>query len=153
MARVVIQNALFFGRRRASALVIPWCTYTDPEIAHVGLYEAEARDQGRRVETITIPARDVDRAVVDDDRDGFVRVHHERGRVLGCTIVASHAGEMIGEAVYALTHRGTLSQMSSTIHPYPTQAEALRMAGDAYRRSLLTPRVRCWLERYFRWTR
>lgn len=153
MARVVIQNALFFGRRRASALVIPWCTYTDPEVAHVGLYEADGRDQGRRVETITIPASDVDRAVVDDDRDGFVRVHHERGRLLGCTIVAAHAGEMIGEAVHALTHRGTLSDLSSTIHPYPTHSEALRMAGDAYRRSLLTPRVRRWLERYFRWTR
>src|SRR6266545_86758 len=153
MARVVIQNALFFGHRRASALVIPWCTFTDPEVAHVGSYEAEARDQGRRVETITIPASEVDRAIVDDERNGFVRVHHERGRLLGCTIVAAHAGEMIGEAAYALTHHGTLSDLSSTIHPYPTHIEALRMAGDAYRRSRLTPRVRRWLERYFRWTR
>jgi pyruvate/2-oxoglutarate dehydrogenase complex dihydrolipoamide dehydrogenase (E3) component len=153
MARVVIQNALFYGRRRASALVIPWCTYTDPEVAHVGAYEAEAREQGRRVETITIPMSEVDRAVVDEARDGFVRVHHDRGRLLGCTIVAAHAGEIIGEATYALTHRGTLSDFSSTIHAYPTQAEALRMAGDAYRRSLLTPRLRRWLERYFRWTR
>jgi pyruvate/2-oxoglutarate dehydrogenase complex dihydrolipoamide dehydrogenase (E3) component len=153
MARVVIQNALFFGRRRASALVIPWCTYTDPEVAHVGSYEVEARDRGRRVETITIPASEVDRAIVDDDRDGFVRVHHERGRLLGCTIVAAHAGEMIGEAAYALRHHGTLADLAATIHPYPTHIEALRMAGDAYRRSRLTPRVRRWLERYFRWTR
>ena len=153
MARVVIQNALFFGRRRASALVIPSCTYTDPEVAHVGSYEAGAREQGRSVETITIPANEVDRAIVDDERDGFVRVHHERGRLLGCTIVSAHAGEMIGEAAYALTHHGTLADLSSTIHPYPTQIEALRMAGDAYRRSRLTPRVRRWLERYFRWTR
>ncbi len=153
MARVVIQNALFFGRRRASALVIPWCTYTDPEVAHVGSYEAGAREQGRSVETITIPANEVDRAIVDDERDGFVRVHHERGRLLGCTIVSAHAGEMIGEAAYALRHHGTLADLSSTIHPYPTQIEALRMAGDAYRRSRLTPRVRRWLERYFRWTR
>lgn len=153
MARVVVQNALFFGRRRASALVIPWCTYTDPEVAHVGAYESEARERGRAIETITIAMRDVDRAVVDDDRDGFVRVHHERGRLLGCTIVAAHAGEMIGEAAYALTHHGTLSDLSSTIHPYPTQLEALRMAGDGYRRSRLTPRVRRWLERYFQWTR
>ncbi len=83
LARIVIQNALFFGRKRASALVIPWCTYTDPEVAHVGQYEEEARAAGRRVETITIPLADVDRAVVDDERDGFVRVHHERGRLLG----------------------------------------------------------------------
>jgi len=153
MARVVIQNALFYGRVRASALVIPWCTYTIPEVAHVGAYETEAREHGRKVDTITIPLRDVDRAIVDDERDGFVRVHHERGHLVGCTIVAAHAGEMIGEAAYALTHKGSLSDLSSTIHPYPTQTEALRMAGDAYRRSLLTPRLRRWMERYFRWTR
>jgi pyruvate/2-oxoglutarate dehydrogenase complex dihydrolipoamide dehydrogenase (E3) component len=153
MARIVIQNALVYGRRRASALVIPWCTYTDPEVAHVGAYEAEVREQGRRVETITIPLSNVDRAVLDEHRDGFVRVHHERGRLLGCTIVAAHAGEMIAEPTYALTHRGTLSNLSSTIHPYPTESEALRMAGDTYRRSLLTPRVRRWMERYFQWTR
>jgi pyruvate/2-oxoglutarate dehydrogenase complex dihydrolipoamide dehydrogenase (E3) component len=153
MARIVIQNALFYGRRRVSALVIPWCTYTDPEIAHVGAYEAEAREQGHRVETITIPLSDVDRAIVDDERDGFVRVHHERGRLLGCTIVAAHAGEMIAEPTFALAHGGTLGDLSATIHPYPTQTEALRMAGDTYRRSRLTPRVKRWLDHYFRWTR
>jgi pyruvate/2-oxoglutarate dehydrogenase complex dihydrolipoamide dehydrogenase (E3) component len=153
MARVVIQNALFFGRRRASALVIPWCTYTDPEVAHVGAYESEAREQGRAVETITIPMNVVDRGVVDDERDGFVRLHHERGRLLGCTIVAPHAGEMISEATFALMQRATLADLSSMIHPYPTHSEALRMAGDTYRRSRLTPRVKQWLDRYFRWTR
>jgi pyruvate/2-oxoglutarate dehydrogenase complex dihydrolipoamide dehydrogenase (E3) component len=153
MARIVIQNALFYGRRRASALVIPWCTYTDPEVAHVGAYEAEAREQGHRVETITIPLSDVDRAIIDDERDGFVRVHHERGRLLGCTIVAAHAGEMIAEPTFALAHRGTLGDLSATIHPYPTQTEALRMAGDTYRRSRLTSRVKRSLDHYFRWTR
>ena len=152
-ARIAIQNALFFGRRRASALVIPWCTYTDPEVAHVGLYEADARDKGHKVATITIPFAEVDRAVVDDDRDGFVRVHHEHGRLLGCTVVAARAGEIIAEAVFALTHGGTLADLSSTIHPYPTEADALRLAGNAYQRSRLTPRVRAWLERYFQWTR
>jgi pyruvate/2-oxoglutarate dehydrogenase complex dihydrolipoamide dehydrogenase (E3) component len=153
MARVVIQNALFFGRRRASSLVIPWCTYTDPEVAHVGAYEAEARGQGRSVETITVPLSDVDRAIVDDQRDGFVRVHHERGRLLGCTIVAAHAGEMIAEPTFALTRGGTLADFSVTVHPYPTQTEALHMIGDAYRRTRLTPRLRHWLGRYFQWTR
>jgi len=153
MARIVIQNALFYGRRRVSALVIPWCTYTDPEVAHVGVYEQEARERGHDVQTITVELADVDRAIIDDDTDGFVRVHHERGRLLGCTIVASHAGELIGEATFALTHRHTLSDLSLTIHPYPTQAEALRKAGDQYRRTLLTPRVRAMMERYFRWTR
>lgn len=153
MARIVIQNALFYGRKRASALVIPWCTYTDPEVAHVGMYEAEARAKGHDVQTITIEMADVDRSVLDDEAEGFVRVHHERGRLLGCTIVASHAGDLIGEAAYAVTHGGSLGDLAATIHPYPTQAEALKKAGDAYRRGSLTPFVKQWLERYFRWTR
>jgi pyruvate/2-oxoglutarate dehydrogenase complex dihydrolipoamide dehydrogenase (E3) component len=150
LARIVIQNALFFGRKRASALVIPWCTYTDPEVAHVGAYEDEARRAGRRVETITIPLADVDRAVVDEERDGFVRVHHERGRLLGCTVVASRAGEMIGVATHALTHGARLGDLGSTIQPYPTLNNAFRAAGDAYARTRLTPRARLVLRSYFR---
>jgi pyruvate/2-oxoglutarate dehydrogenase complex dihydrolipoamide dehydrogenase (E3) component len=153
MARIVIQNALFYGRRRASALVIPWCTYTDPEVAHVGLYEQEARTRGHDVQSITVELSEIDRAIVDEEAEGFVRVHHERGRLLGCTIVAPHAGELIAEAAFALTHGHTLSDLSSTIHPYPTLAEALRKAGDRYRRTLLTARVRALMEGYFRWTR
>jgi pyruvate/2-oxoglutarate dehydrogenase complex dihydrolipoamide dehydrogenase (E3) component len=153
MARIVIQNALFYGRRRVSALVIPWCTYTDPEVAHVGLYEQEARTRGHDVQSITVELSEIDRAIVDEEAEGFVRVHHERGRLLGCTIVAPHAGELIAEAAFALTHGHTLSDLSSTIHPYPTLAEALRKAGDRYRRTLLTARVRALMEGYFRWTR
>ena len=153
LARIAIQNALFFGRRRASSLVIPWCTYTDPEVAHVGAHGSDARQHGRHVETITIPLSDVDRAIVDDEADGFVRVHHHRGRLLGFTIVAPHAGDLIAEPTFALTHGHTLADLSRTIYPYPTQSESLRIAGDVYRRSRVTPRVRTWLERYFRWTR
>jgi pyruvate/2-oxoglutarate dehydrogenase complex dihydrolipoamide dehydrogenase (E3) component len=149
-ARVVIQNALFFGRARASALVIPWCTYTDPEVAHVGWYADAARRQGHQVETITIPLDEVDRAVVDEESDGFVRIHHTRGRMLGCTVVSSRAGEMIGLAVSALLRGGRLSEFGSTIHPYPTQTSAFRAAGDAYNRSRLTPRIRALLQWYFR---
>jgi pyruvate/2-oxoglutarate dehydrogenase complex dihydrolipoamide dehydrogenase (E3) component len=150
LARIVVRNALFFGRARASALVIPWCTYTDPELAHVGAYEAEAGRAGRRVETITIPLADVDRAIVDEEPDGFVRVHHERGRLLGCTVVASRAGEMIGVATHALTHGASLADLGATIHPYPTLNNAFRAAGDAYGRTRLTPRARRLLGRYFR---
>ena len=149
-ARIVIQNALFFGRARASALVIPWCTYTDPEIAHVGWYAEAARRQGHQVETITIPLDEVDRAVVDEDCDGFVRIHHARGRMLGCTVVSSRAGEMIGVPTYALMRGASLNDFGSTIHPYPTYTNAFRAAGDAYRRSRLTPRIRALLQRYFR---
>ena len=153
MSRIVIQNALFFGRRKVSGLVMPWVTYTDPEVAHVGATEEEVAKAGGRLKTITVRLSEVDRAVVDDETEGFVRIHHEKGRLCGCTIVASHAGEMIGEAVYAITQRGTLSALSSTVHPYPTQVEALRKAADAYRRESLTPAVRTWLRRYFAWTR
>jgi pyruvate/2-oxoglutarate dehydrogenase complex dihydrolipoamide dehydrogenase (E3) component len=153
MSRIVIQNALFFGRRKASALVIPWVTYTDPEVAHVGVSANDVAESGGRLQTIRVPLSDVDRAIVDDETDGFVDVHHDRGRLRGCTIVAPHAGEIIGEAAYALTHGGTLAALSATIHPYPTQAEALRKAGDLYRRQSLTPGVRTWLSRYFAWTR
>lgn len=152
-SRIVIQNALFYGRKKASALVIPWVTYTDPEVAHVGVADVDVAKSGGRLATITVSLSDVDRAIVDDETDGFVRVHHEGGRLRGCTIVAAHAGEIIGEAVYAMTHGGTLASLSATVHAYPTQAEALRKAGDAFRRQSLTPRVKRWLERYFRWTR
>ena len=141
LARVVVRNALFFGRTRASALIIPWCTYTDPEVAHVGTYDGD---------TITIPLAGVDRAVVDEETDGFVRVHHERGRLRGCTVVASRAGEMIALATHALTHGASLDDLGSTIHPYPTLTNAFRAAGDAYRRTRLTPRVRQLLAGYFR---
>lgn len=153
LSRIVIQNALFFGRAKASALVIPWVTYTNPEVAHVGVTASDVGSSNGRLATITVALSEVDRAVVDDDVDGFVEVHHEGGRLRGCTIVAPHAGEMIGEAAYVVTHGGTLAQLSATVHPYPTVAEALRKAGDTYRRQALTPARRRWLTRYFQWTR
>jgi len=144
MARIVIQNALFFGRRRASALVIPWCTYTFPEVAHVGVSSGQA---------ITIPLTEVDRAIVDEETDGFVRIHHEQGRIIGATIVARHAGELIGHVADVMRRGGSAGDLSAVIFPYPTVAEALRKAGDSHRRQGLTPRVRRLLEYYFRLTR
>jgi pyruvate/2-oxoglutarate dehydrogenase complex dihydrolipoamide dehydrogenase (E3) component len=152
-ARIVVQNALFFGRRKASALTVPWCTYTDPEVAHVGLSAEDAEKRRPAVHTISVPLLEVDRAVLDDETEGFVRVHHERGRLLGCTIVAAHAGEMIGQVSYAISRGATLNDFASVVYPYPTQTEALRKAGDTYRRTRLTPRVRRAFERYFRITR
>ncbi len=144
MARIVIQNALFFGRRKASSLVIPWCTYTDPEIAHVGLYEREARERGLDVTTITVPLAEIDRAVLDGDAEGFARVHADRksGRIVGATLVAAHSGEMIGEMALAISAGLTLGTLAGAIHPYPTQSEAWKRAGDAWNRARLTPRVR-----------
>jgi len=151
-ARIVIQNALFYGRSKASSLVIPWCTYTSPEIAHVGMYEKQAREQGIEVETLTVPLSEVDRAVLDGEDDGFLRVHHRKGKILGATLVAAHAGDMIGELALAMTAGIGLGQISGTIHPYPTQGEVIKKAGDAYRRSALTPTVRKLFATWFRMT-
>ncbi len=155
MARFVIQNALFFGRKRAGSLVIPWCTYTDPEVAHVGLTEADARRQGIAVDTFTAPLADNDRAVLDGETDGFARVHvrHGTGRIVGATVVAAHAGEMLGELTLAMTRGISLSALAGTIHCYPTQAEAIKRLGDLYQRARLTPRVARLLRTLLRWRR
>jgi len=154
-ARLVIQNALFLGRKKASALTMPWCTYTDPEIAHVGLYERDARARGLEVDTYVRQFKDVDRAVLDGEEDGFVKFHVRKGRdeILGATIVARHAGEMISEISVAMAARIGLGKLASVIHPYPTQAEALRQCGDAYNRTRLTPTVKKWMGRWLAWRR
>jgi pyruvate/2-oxoglutarate dehydrogenase complex dihydrolipoamide dehydrogenase (E3) component len=143
-ARIVIKNTLFspfgVGRSKLSSLVIPWVTYTDPEIAHVGLYEREAEEQGIAVNTIKIPLSDVDRAIADGEEEGFVKIHHKQksDEILGATIVARHAGEMISEVTAAIVNKVGLNGLSNVIHPYPTQAEGIKKAADAYRRTLLT---------------
>ncbi|MGE0446300.1 MAG: mercuric reductase [Vicinamibacterales bacterium] len=153
MARIVVANALFFGRRRVSRLVIPWCTFTDPEVAHVGIAaDAVARSNGR-VATVTVDFGRIDRAVLDDDGPGFLVIHHQRGRIRGATIAGPHAGELIGEVAHAISGRTSLTAFSNFIRPYPTYGDALRRAGDAYRRQALTPRVTSLLARYFQWTR
>jgi len=148
MSRIVVQNALFFGRRKSSALVIPWCTFTSPEVAHVGVTGTQTRLRG--AQTITIPLEHVDRAIVDEATNGFVRIHHERGRILGATIVGDHAGEVIGTLAYAMQAGASLSQLSAAVFPYPTFSMALRAAADVYQRTRLTPGVRRALRYYFR---
>jgi len=154
-ARTVIQNALFLGRKKLSVLTIPWCTYTDPEIAHVGLSEEEAAERGIRIDTYVRPFAEVDRAVVDGEEDGFVKLHVRRGtdRIVGATIVGRHAGEMISEVTLAMTAGVGLGRLASVIHPYPTQAEAIRQVGDMYNRTRLTPRVKRLFAAWLRWTR
>jgi pyruvate/2-oxoglutarate dehydrogenase complex dihydrolipoamide dehydrogenase (E3) component len=144
-ARIVIKNTLFspfgLGKAKFSNLVIPWVTYTDPEIAHVGKYERELQAQGIEHETIKIEMSSVDRAIADQETAGFVKIHHQKGsdKILGATIVASHAGEMISEITAAMVNKIGLNGLSRVIHSYPTQAEAIKKAADAYRRKLLTP--------------
>ena len=160
MAQIVIQNALFphpFGLGMASteSLNIPWCTYTEPEIAHVGMYEADARKKGIEVETFTQPLADVDRAVLDGEDAGFARVHVRKGtdRILGATIVAADAGNLISEVTVAMKAGAGLGTIGAAIHPYPTQAEALRKAANQMRKARFTDRQKAVLTRLFAWRR
>ncbi|MDF0551854.1 mercuric reductase [Kamptonema sp. UHCC 0994] len=154
-ARIVIQNTLFLGRKKLSALTMPWCTYTDPEIAHVGMYEQEAEEKGIDVNTFFIPFSQVDRAVTDGEEEGFVKIHVKKGtdKILGATIVARNAGEMISEITLAMVNNIGLGKIASVIHPYPTQADAIRKAADAYNRTRLTPFVKKLFSQWLTWTR
>jgi pyruvate/2-oxoglutarate dehydrogenase complex dihydrolipoamide dehydrogenase (E3) component len=151
--RIVVRNALFLGHERMSALTIPWCTYTDPEIAHVGLYVKEARQRRIPVKTFTIPMHDVDRAITDSEEDGFVKIHVREGsdEILGATIVARHAGEMINGISLAMVAGIGLRKLATAVHAYPTQTAAIRQAADAYVQTRLSPSLvtlaRRWLRR------
>lgn len=151
-ARIVIQNALFFGRALSSELVVPWCTHTSPEVAHVGLYEQDALDLGYEVDTLTVPFSEVDRALLEGEDAGFLKVHLKKGsdRILGATMVAPHAGDMIGELCLAITAGVGLTKIATTIHPYPTQAEIIKKVADKWRRTKLTPTVKKLFDFWFR---
>jgi pyruvate/2-oxoglutarate dehydrogenase complex dihydrolipoamide dehydrogenase (E3) component len=155
MARIAVRNALFYGREKFSALTIPWCTYTDPEVAHVGLYEDETRQRGIAFQTFVQPLKEVDRAVLDGEAEGFLKVHVQQrsDRIIGATLVARHAGEMISELTMAMVSRIGLTGIARTVHPYPTQAEAIRKIADAYNRTRLTSRVSWLLRKWFEWMR
>lgn len=159
-AQIVAQNALFphpfgLGCARVSRLLIPWCTYTTPEVAQLGLTAAAARAQGIAVETYTVPLAEVDRAILDGDEAGFARVHVRAGtdRLVGATIVAAHAGELISELTALMQSGKGLSVLARTIHPYPTQADVLRRLALAWRKTRLTGRKKALLSRLFRWMR
>lgn len=143
-ARIVIQNALFalgpFGRKKASDLIIPWATYTSPEIAHVGMYPQDAKEDGIEIDTYVQSLEHVDRAILEGTNEGFVKVHTKKGtdRIVGATIVAENAGDMISELCVAMTNGIGLSKVGATIHPYPTQAEAIRKLGDQFNKTRLT---------------
>ena len=155
MARIVIGNALFFGRGKTSALTIPWCTYTDPEIAHVGLYPHEAEKKGVGIDTFTIEMSQVDRAVLESEDEGFLKVHVKKGsdRIVGATLVARNAGDMISEITVAMVGGVGLGSIAKTIHPYPTHAEVIKKAADAYNRTRLTPTVKRLFSKILSWRR
>jgi pyruvate/2-oxoglutarate dehydrogenase complex dihydrolipoamide dehydrogenase (E3) component len=155
-ARLAVRNALFVGRQKASDLVIPWATYTSPELARVGMSPAEAKGAGVAIDTVTVALDDVDRARLDGATDGFVRIHVREGsdEIVGATIVAPHAGDLIAQVAQAMTLGIGLDKLSGVVFPYPTTAEALRKAADARRRERLTPRTRRLFGLFFRvWRR
>ncbi len=144
-ARIVIQNALFalgpIGRRKASDLLIPWCTYTSPEVAHVGYLPKQTQQMGIETDTYTQSFEHIDRAILEGAEHGFVKIHTRKGtdKIIGATVVGENAGDLICEVAVAMKNKLGLSQIASTIHPYPTFADAIRKIGDQYNKTKLTP--------------
>lgn len=160
MAQIVIQNALFphpFGLGYASidSVNMPWCTFTDPEIAHVGMYEKNAKEKGLEVETYTYKLDEVDRAILDGEDEGFARIHIQKGtdKIVGATIVAAHAGEMISEFSVAMKAGGGAKTIAGTIHPYPTQAEVNKKVVNLWRKAHFTQSTKNILTKLFVWMR
>ena len=155
LARIVVRNALFRGRSKASSLIIPWATYTSPEVAHVGLYPHEAEAKGIAIDTYVQPFAGVDRAILDGRQEGFVKVHTKRrtDRILGATVVAENAGDLISEITLAMRAGIGLKTIGDTIHPYPTHADAIRKLGDQFNRTRLSPMVQTAFRKWLSWTR
>ncbi len=160
MAQIVIQNVLFphpfgLGYANVDSLIMPWCTFTEPEVAHVGMYEQEAQGKGFEVETYTYKLDEVDRAILDGEDEGFARVHIAKGTdtILGATIVAHHAGEMIGEFAVAMKAGAGAKTIAATIHPYPTQAEVNKKVVNLWRKAHFTQSTKDLLLKLFAWMR
>ena len=160
MAQIVIQNALFphplgLGYASVESLIMPWCTFTEPEVAHVGLYEKDAKEKGLEVETYTYKLDEVDRAILDGEDEGFARIHIQKGtdKIVGATIVAAHAGEMINEFSVLMKAGLGAKIIAGTIHPYPTQAEVNKKVVNLWRKAHFTPQTKNLLMRLFAWMR
>ena len=160
MAQIVIQNALFphpFGMGYVSveSLIMPWCTFTEPEVAHVGMYPKDAEAKGIEVETYTYKLDEVDRAILDGEDDGFARIHIQKGtdKILGATIVAAHAGDMISEFSVLMKAGLGAKTIAGTIHPYPTQAEVNKKVVNLWRKAHFTQRTKNILAKFFAWMR
>jgi pyruvate/2-oxoglutarate dehydrogenase complex dihydrolipoamide dehydrogenase (E3) component len=160
MAQIVIQNALFphplgLGYASVESLIMPWCTFTEPEVAHVGMYEKEAKEKGIEVETYTYKLDEVDRAILDGEDKGFARIHIQNGtdKIVGATIVAAHAGDMISEFSVAMKAGAGAKTIAGTIHPYPTQAEVNKKVVNLWRKAHFTQRTKTLLIKLFAWAR
>ena len=149
-ARMAVQNAFAAKRRRLSLMTIPWCTYCDPEIAHVGMHVWDASERSVPIKSFTVMMQDVARAITDGQDDGFVKIHVKLGtdKILGATIVASRASEMINEISVAMSTGIGMRKLARVLHTYPAQSDAIRQAALAY--TLDQPVS--WLQKtYARW--
>lgn len=152
-----VLNALLGGLKkfRINYKVVPWATFTDPEVARVGLSEQEAKEQGIEYDLTRYGIDDLDRAIADGEAHGFVKVLTAPGsdRILGATIVGYHAGELLTEFVLAMTHGLGLKKIAATTHIYPTLSEANRFTANAWRSARIPTKLLPWAERFFRWRR
>lgn len=150
-------NALLGGLKKFTVNynVVPWATFTDPEVARVGLNEQEAQEQGIAYDLTRYEIDDLDRAIADEEAHGFVKVLTQPGsdRILGATIVGYHSGELITEFVLAMTHGLGLKKIGATTHIYPTLSEANRFAANAWRNARIPKHLLPWAEKFFRWRR
>jgi pyruvate/2-oxoglutarate dehydrogenase complex dihydrolipoamide dehydrogenase (E3) component len=158
-AKIVVQNALFavgpLGRKKLSDLIMPWCTYTEPEIAHVGLYERDAAEAGVAIDTYQVSMSESNRAVTDGQEEGLVKVHVKKGtdEIVGATVVAAHAGDLVTQFTLAMQNKIGLGAFTHVIYPYPTQGDVIKRAAGAYTRTRLTPTVKNLFERWMAWKR
>ena len=150
-------NALFgtFKKFKADYSVIPWATFTEPEVARVGLNEQDAKEKGIAYEVTTYGIDDLDRAIADEEAHGVVKVLTVPGKdkILGVTIAGEHAGDIIAEYIAAMRHGFGLNKILSTIHIYPTLAEANKYAAGEWKRAHAPQGVLRWFERYHGWRR
>ena len=135
--------------------VIPWSTFTDPEVARVGINEQEAKDQGLDFEVTRFGIDDLDRAIADGEDHGMIKVITARGKdkILGVTIAGEHAGDLLAEYVLAMKHGLGLNKILATIHIYPTMAEANKYVAGEWKRAHKPERLLRWIEKYHRWQR
>jgi pyruvate/2-oxoglutarate dehydrogenase complex dihydrolipoamide dehydrogenase (E3) component len=150
-------NALFggFKKFKTDYSVIPWATFTDPEVARVGLNEQEAKEQGIAYEISLYGIDELDRAITDNEARGFVKVLTvpNKDKILGVTIVGEHSGDLIAEFVLAMKHNLGLNKILGTIHIYPTMAEANKYVAGVWKRNHAPKKLLVWVERYHTWRR
>ena len=155
MARIVVRNAFFFGNSKLSDLVVPWATYCDPELAHVGLHLSDSEEAMCELDVLRFDFKEIDRNMLEGEIAGFVKVvvEKESNVVRGATIVGNHAGDLIGEMTLAIQKKMKLSEFSEVIHAYPTTASIFSRLGDKASGSRLTPFIAKLLKKIISWRR